>query len=80
MPIIGSMSQATDMLQLYIDAETRVLAGQTVAWGDRSLTRANLAEIREGRREWQRLVNGETAAAAGRIGGVRLANFSGCGR
>ena len=70
------MSQATDMLQHYIDAETRVLLGQRVDWGDRSLTRADLQEIRAGRREWQRKVNAEKAAQRGGSAGVRLANFS----
>lgn len=69
------MSQATDMLQRYIDAETRVLAGQSVSWGDRTLSRANLAEIRAGRREWQRAVSAEQASTRGPVG-VRLANFS----
>ncbi|MGN6384406.1 MAG: primosomal replication protein PriB/PriC domain protein [Dyella sp.] len=73
------MSQATDMLQLYIDAEAKVLAGQAVEWGDRKLTRANLAEIRAGRAEWQRAVNREKPASAGG-GGYSLANFSGCDR
>lgn len=70
------MSQANDMLQRYIDAETSVLAGQSVSWGDRSLSRANLAEIREGRREWQRVVNQEKNAARGGGSGAALANFS----
>lgn len=74
------MSQATDMLQLYIDAEAKVLAGQSVAWGDRTLTRANLAEIRAGRAEWQRTVSAETARAGGRSSTYSLANFGGCGQ
>lgn len=73
------MSTTTDMLQLYLDAEAKVLAGQSVAWGDRTLTRANLAEIRAGRAEWQRAVNREKPASAGG-GGYSLANFSGCDR
>ncbi|HXD38780.1 MAG TPA: primosomal replication protein PriB/PriC domain protein [Rhodanobacter sp.] len=73
------MSTATDMLQLYLDAEAKVLAGQSVAWGDRTLTRANLAEIRAGRAEWQRTVNHEKPASSGG-GGYALANFNGCDR
>ena len=67
------MTTATDMLQKYIDAETAILQGQTVRFstgsGDRLLTRANLAEVQAGRREWSRIVDRETAtnlaAAAG---------------
>ena len=73
------MSTATDMLQLYLDAETKVLAGQAVDWGDRKLTRANLAEIRAGRAEWQRAVNREKPASDGG-GSWSLANFNGCDR
>ena len=74
------MSTATDMLAAYIDAETRVLAGQSVAWEGRSLTRANLAEIRAGRREWQARVDAEAAQAARRVGPRHLlADFSGPG-
>ena len=74
------MSTATDMLQRYLDAETKVLAGQSVTWGDRSLSRANLDEIRKGRLEWQRAVNSENAAARGQRGGYSLANFNECGQ
>lgn len=74
------MSQATDMLQLYTDAEAKVLAGQSVAWGDRTLTRANLAEIRAGRAEWQRAVTAESARNAGRSSLCSFANFNGCDR
>ena len=60
------MTTATDMLQKYIDAETAILQGQTVRFstgsGDRLLTRANLAEVQAGRREWSRIVDRETAA------------------
>jgi len=66
------MTQATDMLTLYIQAETAVLAGQEFTLGDRRLRRADLAEIRAGRREWQAKVNSETARQAGAptIGGL----------
>lgn len=74
------MSQATDMLQLYTDAEAKVLAGQSVAWGDRTLTRANLAEIRAGRAEWQRAVSAENARNAGRSSLYSVANFNGYDR
>lgn len=66
------MSQATDMLALYIQAESAVLSGQEFTLGDRRLRRADLAEIRAGRREWQAAVNAENARASGAqtIGGL----------
>lgn len=41
------------MLQAYLAAETAVLKGQSFRFGERQLTRADLAEIRAGRREWE---------------------------
>ena len=59
------MTQATDMLNLYITAETAVLSGQEFQLGDRKLRRADLAEIQAGRREWQAIVNSEKARSSG---------------
>jgi hypothetical protein len=73
------MSTATDMRDAYIAAEKAILAGQSFAWGDRTLTRANLAEVRDGRAEWEAKANAEARAAAGG-GSFRYADFSGCGR
>lgn len=66
------MTQAADMLALYIQAESAVLSGQEFTLGDRRLRRADLAEIRAGRREWQAKVSSEQARAAGAatIGGL----------
>lgn len=44
------------MLALYITAEETVLTGQSYQIKDRTLTRANLREIRKGRAEWSTLV------------------------
>ena len=67
------MTQATDMLDLYIQAETAVLTGQEYRLGDRTLRYADLAEIRKGRAEWQARVNAEQARASG------LGTFGGLG-
>jgi len=66
------MTQAADMLALYIQAESAVLSGQEFTLGDRRLRRADLVEIQAGRREWQAKVNAEQARAAGvrTIGGL----------
>lgn len=72
------MSNATDMRDAYIAAELAVLKGQRYSIAGRDLTRADLAEIRVGRREWERRVLAETDAAAGMRSSVLLADFSGC--
>lgn len=54
------MPTAQEMVDLYIDAEAKVLKGQSVEMGGRKLTRADLVQIREGRKEWERkLVRGK---------------------
>lgn len=53
------------MLQLYIDAEAKILLGQQVKMGDRILTMANLAEVQAGVKDWQARSEIATQAAAG---------------
>jgi hypothetical protein len=67
------MSTATTMRDLYIAAETAVLLGQSFEIAGRKLSRADLAEIRKGRAEWEQRVRDETAVAAGRKGPLRFA-------
>lgn len=72
------MSTATLMRDRYLAAETAVLSGQRFRMGERELTRADLSEIRAGRREWEQKVAAETAASAGRGDPrVALADFGG---
>ena len=59
------MSIASDLLALYVDAEKKILLGQSVALGDRTLTLANLADVRREREKLERRVAAETAAAGG---------------
>lgn len=61
------------MLQAYLAAETAVLSGQSFRFGERQLTRADLAEIRAGRREWEAKVRTETNG--GSRMSVALADF-----
>jgi len=56
---------ASEMLDKYITAEAAILEGQSVRFGDRILTRANLIEVQQGRRDWERRVNAEARIAAG---------------
>lgn len=61
------MATSQEMLDFYVAAEVAVLQGQRFRFGERDLTRADLAEIRAGRREWQRAVNAETRSGSARF-------------
>jgi hypothetical protein len=61
-----SLATATERLQQYLDAEAKVLTGQQYSIGDRSLTRANIAQIREGIKYWDAQVKRLSAANSGR--------------
>lgn len=65
-----TLTDANAMLDAYLAAERKVLAGQTVSWDGQTLTRADLAKIQAGRQEWERKV--------ARLQGRRhaLANFT----
>lgn len=56
---------ASDMLAKYIAAESAILDGQSVRWNDRTLTRADLSEVRKGRMDWERRVSAEYRVASG---------------
>lgn len=60
-----TLQQAREMLQFYIDAEQKVLAGQSMTKGGRSWTRADLGEIRKGRQEWERKVRSLSVSGGG---------------
>jgi len=53
-------------LQAYYDAEIAVLAGQAYTLGSRSLTRADLVEIKKGIKELENLVEELKAVDEGR--------------
>ncbi len=77
MPNIGTMSTASDMVALYLNAESRVLAGKAVTLAGRSVSMEDLAEIRAGRKEWERKLAEEQASAAGiKSTGFAVAAFS----
>lgn len=52
-----TQARAETQLAAYLDAETAVLSGQSYTIAGRSLSRANLAEIREGIKYWDSMVN-----------------------
>lgn len=64
MPV--TLEFAKDRVALYYEAEAKVLGGQSYTIGGRSLTRANLKEIRDGIAYWQGKV--DILAATGSTG------------
>ena len=66
-----TQAQIQEMIDSYIKAEQAVLKGKAYTINGRSLTRANLPEIREGRQEWERRL--QAAKSGGR--GHSLASF-----
>lgn len=69
------MSHASEMLERYVEAELSILNGQSIDFGGRRLTLADLGTVQKGRAEWERRV---AAERGGRRGAV--ASFSGsCG-
>jgi hypothetical protein len=71
------VSTNSDRLQLYLDAEAKILGGQSVRMGDRELRRADLQFVQKQIALLQAQVSRE-AAAAGRGGRFAQANFGGC--
>ncbi len=59
MPV--TLEFAKDRVALYYEAEAKVLGGQAYTIGGRSLTRANLKEIRDGISYWQGVADRITA-------------------
>ena len=53
------MSTATEMLDLYLDAEKKILQGQTVIHNGKHLTRADLGQVIKERKVWERRVQAE---------------------
>ena len=67
-----SSTVCRERLQKYLDAEEKVLNGQSYSIGGRSLTRADLKEISDGITLWAgRLKQAELDESTGR-GGVRM--------
>lgn len=72
-------STAQIMLQTYLDAEAKILKGQSVRMGERMLTLADLSMVQAGRREWEAKVKSEQTQAQGQSSLYALADFSGHG-
>ncbi|WP_426214710.1 primosomal replication protein PriB/PriC domain protein [Pseudomonas sp. DWRC2-2] len=65
---------AQEMLDQYLEAEAAILLGKTTVFNGRTHTMAELPQIQAGRREWERRVNAQQAAAQGSPG-YSLAEF-----
>jgi hypothetical protein len=61
-----TLAIATARLNDYLDAEVKVLDGQEKKMGDRTLKRADLAEIQAGIQIWDRRVQELSSRANGR--------------
>lgn len=70
------VATTAELLQLYVDAEARILAGQSVRFGERQLTLPDLAEVRKERVRLQALLQTELNGGRSRFG---QANFTGGG-
>ena len=64
-------------LTLYLDAEAKILSGQSVAFGDRKLQRADLEFVQKQIALLQAQVARELAIAGGRGGRFAQADFGG---
>ena len=65
-----TLAQAEAKLTAYLEAETKILSGQSYTFHGRTLTRANLAEIRAGIDTWDMRVKELTAKTTRRRGVV----------
>ena len=70
-----SLQHAEKMLNVYMDAELKVLSGQEVEHDGKKWKRADLAAIKAGRKEWENKYAALLAISRGRKGPT-LANFS----
>lgn len=74
------MTTASEMLTKYMTAESAVLEGRDVSFGNRRLSMVDLPEIRAGRKEWESRVAQESMVSSRvqQVGGleVKVANFN----
>ena len=61
-----TLAQAEAKLQEYLDAESKILLGQSYTIGNRQMTRADLSKVTLERENWQRKVAELTNAASGK--------------
>ncbi|MEG0451126.1 MAG: DUF6148 family protein [Lysinibacillus sp.] len=61
-----TVAQCNERLQIWLDAEAAIASGQSYMIDNRRLERANLAQVREQIKFWQKELNKADAAANGR--------------
>lgn len=71
------MSTTQERLDAYLAAELQVLKGQVVRFGERQLTRADLAEIRKSITQLQAQLARETSGSGGYLR-THVATFPRC--
>jgi hypothetical protein len=69
-----NQSEMEAMIRYYTEAEIAVLSGKTIMLNGQSMTMENLADIREGRQEWERRLSGYLRKRFGQMG-YRVARF-----
>ena len=67
-----TLAHAETKLTEYLTAESKVLSGQSYSLMGRTLTRANLSEIRQGIEYWDRKVKDLDAKAASKSRAVNV--------
>lgn len=67
MATAAEIANAREMYRLYIEAEKAVLKNQSYTIKDRTVTRANLTSIRQGRDYWKKILDQLTSTSGGRI-------------
>lgn len=67
MPTLLHVATTAELLQRYVDAEAKILAGQSVRFGDRQLAYPDLAEVRRERTRLQALLLTEQAGGRSRF-------------
>ncbi|MGI2222610.1 hypothetical protein [Shewanella oncorhynchi] len=65
-------TQCQQMIDAYFQAELDVLAGKQTTINGKTMTTEDLGEIRQGRLEWERRLNGFSRPQ----GGVKYASFN----
>ena len=70
---MSTATPASEMLAKYLQAEAAVLSGQSVSFNGRTVSMADLAEIRRGRLEWEKKVAAEQGTGSPTFGGKGFA-------
>lgn len=52
-----TLEKAKEMLDSWLEAEKAVMSGQSYTIGSRSITKANLLEIRKSVQYWSKIIN-----------------------